>query len=329
MLMFRGDGGWGYTTFAHLNTLEQLLSTDGALSITVTMTIPKAEIKKHDSIVPYELFADYIESSEFSDISFRVFAHEESDVDDEEEEGQVNNEIVHAHKIVLTAASPWFKSLFSNGMQETSQKVINIYGVSLDIFKRLLHYCYVYDLRIKDLKDAYKIVEAAGRFQLMKAREEAFYAIRQEINEDNVWEVWEYADESDDEKTADACICFINKHAKSVILSGSFLRAKVDKIQTVFDIEITNDTNDNNNKKKEINDKEIADMTKQFETDVADILKSIRFTMIPIEYLIKSVETDDFAMSFDTLRRKLIEGYKYHAALGTSFAQKHKPRRKI
>ncbi|KAI9470099.1 MAG: hypothetical protein EXX96DRAFT_588775 [Benjaminiella poitrasii] len=211
--------------------------------------------------------------------------------------------------------------LLSNGMSESSQREVSIYDVSLDIFKRLVRYCYTFEFELNGLEDVYKVLEAADKFQLIKVCEKIFYTIRQEINEESVWQIWECADKYESNKTINACIRYISTHMKSVVESDAFLKANSDHIQCSFDAEIVNINDDDNSmdetklyeaavkwakeRKKEIEDKEDDNINKQFETDVATILESIRFSKIPVDYLVKNVEADDFIMNFSGIQKKV------------------------
>jgi hypothetical protein len=49
------------------------------------------------------------------------------------------------------------------------------------------------------------MIEAADRFQLENLREIAFQFIRQEINENNIWDIWECAGKNR-EKRVKSCV---------------------------------------------------------------------------------------------------------------------------
>ncbi|KAI9486896.1 MAG: BTB/POZ protein [Benjaminiella poitrasii] len=107
------------------------------------MTRPKPETIMCNNTSLFKQYADYINSPQFSDVSFRVFESEEHDDASEERQVKVKDcDIIHSHKVVLAAASPWFKTLFTNGMHESSQKTMNVCDVKLDIFRSLINYCY-------------------------------------------------------------------------------------------------------------------------------------------------------------------------------------------
>jgi hypothetical protein len=128
-------------------------------------------------------FARYIDSQEFSDVSFQVF--------EQEHEGE--SRVFYGHKNILAAISPWFQILFTNGMKESGQHEIKIHGVQHLTFHRLLSYCYSFKITIEGVQDAYEMLKASDRFQIIHIREEALRYLRRELNEENIWNIWDYA----------------------------------------------------------------------------------------------------------------------------------------
>ena len=71
---------------------------------------------------------EYTNREEFSDITFIV-------------EGKQ----FHAHKLVLSLLSEKFKAMFTNGMIESKQKVLDIQNISYPVFSSIMHYLYTGD----------------------------------------------------------------------------------------------------------------------------------------------------------------------------------------
>lgn len=44
---------------------------------------------------------------------------------------EVKGELFHAHKVVLSAASPYFKAMFTGGLKESEMSRIKLQGVSI------------------------------------------------------------------------------------------------------------------------------------------------------------------------------------------------------
>ena len=203
-------------------------------------------------------FFRYIDSSEFSDVSFRVVEEDEdleyatklnkrdsslykettisSTQKEDEEDKKVR--LFHGHKNILAAISPWFHILFTNGMRESLQNEITITGVKHDIFYRLLKYCYTFKMDIDGVADAYEMLRASDRFQIVNIREEALCYLRQELDENNIWDIWECADMYGCEKTINTCASYASVEMKALIKHHSWIYAKSRVIIMALDIEV-------------------------------------------------------------------------------------------
>lgn len=203
-------------------------------------------------------FSRYIDSSEFSDVSFRV-VEEDEDLEyaaklnkrdsslykeitisstKEEEEDAKKARLFHGHKNILAAISPWFHMLFTNGMRESLQNEITITGVKHDIFYRLLKYCYTFKMDIDGVTDAYEMLRASDRFQIANIREEALCYLRQELDENNIWDIWECADMYGCEKTVNTCVSYASVEMKTLVKHPSWVYAKSRVIKMALDIEV-------------------------------------------------------------------------------------------
>ncbi len=62
---------------------------------------------------------------------------------------EVENELFHAHKVVLSSASPYFKAMFTGGLKECDMNRVKLQGVNLDkLFKLFLELTYLQNLQV-------------------------------------------------------------------------------------------------------------------------------------------------------------------------------------
>ena len=69
------------------------------------------------------------------------------------------------HKVILSAASPYFRTLFCNGMLETFSLEVELHGVTSECFSILLDYIYTGNISVTSC-NAEQLVEAGRLFQL-------------------------------------------------------------------------------------------------------------------------------------------------------------------
>jgi BTB/POZ domain len=122
----------------------------------------------------------YFNDAAFSDVTFKA------KLDDEEK-------TFYAHKVVMASASPWFETLFTNGMKETFSNEITLADTDPATFEFVLRHCYGMEFGINDIEQAESIVVLSDRFGIDRLKEEAFRHIRLELCPNNIWKIWELA----------------------------------------------------------------------------------------------------------------------------------------
>jgi hypothetical protein len=99
----------------------------------------------------------------------------------------------YAHKVVMASSSPWFETLFTNGMKETYSNEITLADTDPAIFELVLRHCYGIEVDITDMQQAENIVVLSDRFGIDRLKEEAFRFTRLELCPNNIWQIWELA----------------------------------------------------------------------------------------------------------------------------------------
>lgn len=63
---------------------------------------------------------------------------------------EVEKDIFYAHKVVLAAASPYFKAMFTGGLKECDMDRVKLQGVSAASLSRLIHFMYTGKIRVSE-----------------------------------------------------------------------------------------------------------------------------------------------------------------------------------
>ncbi|XP_060529877.1 kelch-like ECH-associated protein 1 isoform X2 [Cylas formicarius] len=63
---------------------------------------------------------------------------------------EIGNELFHAHKVVLAAASPYFKAMFTGGLKECEMKRVKLQGISPTAMAKLITFMYTGKIRVTE-----------------------------------------------------------------------------------------------------------------------------------------------------------------------------------
>lgn len=78
---------------------------------------------------------------------------------------EVGAESFHAHKVVLAAASPYFKAMFTGGLRECETSHVKLQGICQTTMARLLHFMYTGEIKVTEVTVC-QILPAATMFQV-------------------------------------------------------------------------------------------------------------------------------------------------------------------
>ncbi|KAJ2610078.1 hypothetical protein H4S08_003778 [Coemansia sp. RSA 1365] len=140
----------------------------------------------------------------------------------------------HAHKAILMAVSPVFEAMFSNGMRETYERVVEVWDVTSRAFERMLEYAYTRtcDLDIENTRQkeisSDEIVETllcADQFEVTGLREICWRSLLARISAETVWEIWSIATDLEAHQQQRACRDFCTRRFSELCFSPATMWA--------------------------------------------------------------------------------------------------------
>ncbi|XP_059659735.1 BTB/POZ and MATH domain-containing protein 5-like [Cornus florida] len=209
-LKYRGSM-WGYKRFfrrALLETSDYLKDDCLKINCTVGVVVSAIDCSRLHSIhVPDSdigaHFSMLLENMEGSDVTFNVAG-----------------EIFHAHKLVLAARSPVFRSDFFDGSDCDNQEIV-VSDMEPKVFKAMLHFIYRDDLMedelvasssscVSSVSDTLtaKLLAAADKYDLMRLRGRCESHLCQDISVNSVAETLALADRYNATELKAVCLRF-------------------------------------------------------------------------------------------------------------------------
>ncbi|XP_050277139.1 BTB/POZ and MATH domain-containing protein 4 isoform X1 [Quercus robur] len=224
-LKYRGSM-WGYKRFFRRNLLESsdylkddCLKINCTVGVVVSATdcprlhsirVPESDIGAH--------FGVLLENMEASDITFDVAGQK-----------------FRAHKLVLAARSPLFRSEFFDGLEEDKQEIA-VTDLEPKVFKAMLHFIYRDSLTeevesvsssssctspVSDTLTA-KLLAAADRYGLERLRMMCESHLCKDISVNSVAEILALADRYHATELKEVCLRFASENLAAVMRSDGF-----------------------------------------------------------------------------------------------------------
>ncbi|XP_050399946.1 kelch-like ECH-associated protein 1 [Patella vulgata] len=134
----------------------------------------------------------------------------------------VGEEKFLVHKIVLAAASPYFRAMFTGGMREKDMDLIPLHGISPCTLSGLIDFAYTAEIRINELNVCF-LLPAATMFQMTHVVEACCLFLERQLDPSNCIGISNFASEHGCLELETKARTFIHKNFCEVIKCEEFL----------------------------------------------------------------------------------------------------------
>ncbi|KAJ1673201.1 hypothetical protein EV182_005700, partial [Spiromyces aspiralis] len=149
-----------------------------------------------------------------------------------------------AHRAFLANISPFFQALFSNGMRETFEREIALHDISPRAFKRILTYAYTrkcsFALDDAGIDEAIECLICADHLSIEPLVNACWSSIRERINHENVWEIWQLAKNFTNDTMSGICRAYCQFHMSELIGVAATLLASPELLHEVLELDCVN-----------------------------------------------------------------------------------------
>ncbi|XP_078584626.1 kelch repeat and BTB domain-containing protein 2-like [Branchiostoma floridae x Branchiostoma japonicum] len=146
---------------------------------------------------------------------------------------EVEGRRVPCHRLVLSAASPYFRPMFTSDMAESRQKTVVLQGLDADLFGEILSYIYSGNLHVS-LDKVQPLYQAADLLQLDYVRDTCSSYMAMNVERSTCVDLYKFADVFYVESVLKRCLQCIYRHFKKVALSDEFCSLSVNQLTEII-----------------------------------------------------------------------------------------------
>ncbi|XP_052253584.1 kelch-like protein 10 [Dreissena polymorpha] len=119
------------------------------------------------------------------------------------------------HRAIMSSCSEFFRSLFTNGLQETLTNEVTIQGISMKMMEMVIDYAYTKEVTITtDIVE--ELFAAADRFNVLGLLQECIDFFASEIAPENCIGFLRFARYYNNKELGDLCWVFVTSHFKEI-----------------------------------------------------------------------------------------------------------------
>ena len=94
--------------------------------------------------------------------------------------------------ISFEACSSFFRALFTNGMNETTDHIVDIHNINGDIMNLIIDYIYTRDIKLNET-NIYEVLPATNQLQVLELLSQCENYLCEKLNPENVLGIREFA----------------------------------------------------------------------------------------------------------------------------------------
>ncbi|GLG97930.1 Kelch-like ECH-associated protein 1 [Gryllus bimaculatus] len=136
---------------------------------------------------------------------------------------EVGAELFHAHKVVLAAASPYFKAMFTAGLKECEMSRVKLQGICPTAMARLMYFMYTGQIRVTEVTVC-QLLPAATMFQVTNVIDACCVFLERQLDPSNAIGIANFAEQHGCKDLNHKANQFIMQHFSQICQEEEFLQ---------------------------------------------------------------------------------------------------------
>ena len=218
---------------------------------------------------------------------------------------------IRAHKVVLSANSPYFQDMFIGEFAEPDGAPIGIDEVDEESLMALVDFAYTSRIKLTQ-SNVYKLFEAADLLQFQGVKNACFRFFKSQMNKSNCIRTWIFAESHNCTELLEASLKFIEVNFLDIIRENEFLLIEpetVSRIVSLEDIAITCE--------EQVYDAVMGWLNHDIEErrqHALKVLQNVRFPSMNKEYLMHIVDNEPVIRDDPECLNLLIQALESHVS---------------
>ena len=146
---------------------------------------------------------------------------------------RVQGQLMSCHKIVLAAASPYFKAMFTLDLNESKQSLIELHEIDFDSVSHIIEYTYTGMIKIHQ-ENVQNLLSAASLFQILPIQRACAKFLETQIDNANCIGIFNFAHIHNCNSLQQKAREYIEKHFTQVCRGEEFFNLSVDKVKDLI-----------------------------------------------------------------------------------------------
>ncbi len=213
-----------------------------------------------------------------------------------------------AHRVILSAASPYFKSMFATSLSESTRRCIHIKDMEPDILEAVVAYAYDEDFFLPKERVLLLLI-AADRFQITSLCQECCAFLEAHLQPENCLGLRAIADMHNCPALYNVCTAYTATHFEQVISCDEYLSLPPDQLKDLIsrdEIRVTCEEQVYSAVLQWV----YCDLDSRRDA-FPSIMSHVRLPFVSSQFLSGSVEQEDLVRSQDQCQIYVQEAYEY------------------
>ncbi|KAM6223414.1 kelch-like protein 6 isoform 3-T3 [Rhynchocyon petersi] len=227
------------------------------------------------------------------------------------------------HRVVLAAASNYFRAMFCNDLKEKYEKKIIIKGVDAEIMHTLLDYTYTSKALITK-QNVQRVLEAANLFQFLRMVDACASFLTEALNPENCVGILRLADTHSLDSLKKQVQSYIIQNFVQILSSEEFLELPVDTLYHILksdDLYVTEEAQVFETVMSWVRHKQSERLSL-----LPYVLENVRLPLLDPWYFVETVEADPLIRQCPEVFPLLQEARMYHLSGNEIISERTKPR---